>query len=33
LIKNHKIDAYESYEKMAVEDIRDKGEIIITPRK
>ena len=33
LIKKHKIDAYESYEKMAVEDIRNKGEIIITPRK
>ena len=33
LIKEHRIDAQESYEKMTVEDIRDKGEIIITPRK
>ena len=33
LIKEHRIDAQESYEKMTVEDIQDKGEVIITPRK
>ena len=33
LIKDHPIDAQESYEKMTVEDIQDKGEVTNTPRK